>query len=230
MTHTSTNLEKQWEKQQPRQETPTPWKTTSKIIDNRLLYTPIVVPDILKDGLLILAHDKQGQNGCRRTYASLKNKYHWKGIKKSVHQHCKVCARHNIKMQQLKNETLFITTTAHGFHSNGPNRRISPSIQQRQQICTHGSVHVNRFHILHLQGLFAYTYDPVILLGSYVCYTQQIHWINFEAFIVETSVQLVATELCATLLAAGTQTVLCCGHSVNERHSVLYGGLNSELV
>ena len=78
-----------------------------KIIDNRLLYTPIVVPDILKDCLLILAHDKQGHNGFRRTYASLKNRYHWKGMKKSVHQHCTnchVCAKHNIKTNQLKNE------------------------------------------------------------------------------------------------------------------------------
>ena len=78
-----------------------------KTIDNRLLYTPIVVPDILKDCLLILAHDKQGHNGFRRTYASLKNRYHWKGMKKSVHQHCtncQVCAKHNIKTQQLKNE------------------------------------------------------------------------------------------------------------------------------
>ena len=78
-----------------------------KTIDNGLLYTPIVVPDILKDCLLILAHDKQGHNGFGRTYASLKNRYHWKGIKKSVHQHCtncQVCAKHNIKTQQLKNE------------------------------------------------------------------------------------------------------------------------------
>ena len=68
---------------------------------------PIVVPDILRDCLLILAHDKQGHNGFRRTYASLKNRYYWKGIKKSVHQHCtncKVCAKHNIKTQQLKNK------------------------------------------------------------------------------------------------------------------------------
>ena len=43
-----------------------------KLIDNGLLYTPIVVPDILKDCLFILAHDKQGHNGFRRTYASLK--------------------------------------------------------------------------------------------------------------------------------------------------------------
>ena len=35
-----------------------------KIIDNELLYTPIIVPDILKDCLLILAHDKQGHHIC----------------------------------------------------------------------------------------------------------------------------------------------------------------------
>ena len=78
-----------------------------KAINNGLLYTPIVVPDILKDCLLILAHDKQGHNGFIRTYASLRNRYHWKGMKKSVHQHCtncQVCTKHNIKMQQLKNE------------------------------------------------------------------------------------------------------------------------------
>ena len=78
-----------------------------KLVDNRLLYTTIVVPDILKDCLLILAHDKQGHNGFRRTYASLRNRYHWKGMKKSVHQHCSRCqvyAKHNIKTQQLKNE------------------------------------------------------------------------------------------------------------------------------
>ena len=53
-----------------------------KIIDNGLLYMPIVVPDILKDCLLILAHNKSGHNGFRRTYASLKNRFHWKGMKK----------------------------------------------------------------------------------------------------------------------------------------------------
>ena len=39
-----------------------------KIINNGLLYTPIVVPYILKDCLLILACDKLGHNGFRRTY------------------------------------------------------------------------------------------------------------------------------------------------------------------
>ena len=78
-----------------------------KLIDNGPLYMPIVVPDILKDCLLILAHDKAGHNRFRRTYGSLKNRYYWKGMKKSVHQHCtncQVCTKHNIKTQQLRNE------------------------------------------------------------------------------------------------------------------------------
>ena len=41
----------------------------------------------------------------------------------------------------------------------------------------------------------------MILLGSYVCYTQRIRWTHFEAFIAETYVQLVTTELRATQLA-----------------------------
>ena len=78
-----------------------------KFIDNGLLYRPIVVPDIPKDCLLILAHDKSGHNGFRRRHRSIKNRYYWKGMKKSVHQHCTNChiyAKHNIKTQKLKNE------------------------------------------------------------------------------------------------------------------------------
>ena len=102
-------LRKQWENKNLDQNTYTMENNIlkQKLVNNRLLYTPIVVPDILKDCLLILAHDKQGHNGFRRTYASLKNRYHWKGMKKSVYQHCtncQVCAKHNIKTQQLKNE------------------------------------------------------------------------------------------------------------------------------
>ena len=47
-----------------------------------------------------------------------------------------------------------------------------------------------------------------MLSGSYVCYTQGIHWIHFEAFIAETYVQLVTTELRATLLADPPSLVL----------------------
>ena len=42
-----------------------------KFIVNGLLYTPIVVPDILKDCLLTLAHNKSGHSRFRRTYGSL---------------------------------------------------------------------------------------------------------------------------------------------------------------
>ena len=106
--HTN-KLRKQWENNNLDRNTYTMENNILKwqIIENGLLCTPIVVPDILKVCLLILAHDKQGHNGFRRTYPSLKNRYYWKGIKKSVHQHCtncKVCTKHNIKTQQLKNE------------------------------------------------------------------------------------------------------------------------------
>ena len=74
-----------------------------KVIENGILHTPILVPDILKETLLILVHN----NGFRRTYMSLKIRYYWKGMKKSIHEHCtrcQVCAKHNIKTQQLRNE------------------------------------------------------------------------------------------------------------------------------
>ena len=72
-----------------------------------LPYTPTVGPDVLKDCLLILAHDKQGHNGFKRTYSSLKQLYHWKGIKRTIQRHCtacSTCAKHNIKVQQIQKE------------------------------------------------------------------------------------------------------------------------------
>ena len=55
-----------------------------KVIENGILHTPILVPDILQEALLILAHDKAGHNGFRRSYMSLKTRYYWKGMKKSI--------------------------------------------------------------------------------------------------------------------------------------------------
>ena len=78
-----------------------------KTVINSILYTPTVVPDVLKDCLLILAHDKQGHNGFKRTYSSLKQLYHWKGMKKTIQRHCNTCstcAKHNIKVQQIQKE------------------------------------------------------------------------------------------------------------------------------
>ena len=78
-----------------------------KTVINGILYTPTVVPDVLKDCLLILAHDKQGHNGFKRTYSSLKQMYHWKGMKKTIQRHCNACstcAKHNIKVQKIQKE------------------------------------------------------------------------------------------------------------------------------
>ena len=78
-----------------------------KLIVNGLLYKPVVVPDILRNCLLILAHDETGHNSSKRTYNALRNLFYWKGMKKSVHKHCtncQTCAKHNVKVQQMKNE------------------------------------------------------------------------------------------------------------------------------
>ena len=78
-----------------------------KTVINDILYTPTVVPDVLKDCLLILAHDKKGHNGFKRTKSSLKQLYHWKGMKKTIQRHCNTCstcAKHNIKVQHIQKE------------------------------------------------------------------------------------------------------------------------------
>ena len=78
-----------------------------KTVINSILHTPTVAPYVLKDCLLILAHDKQGHNGFNRTYSSLKQMYHWKGMKKTIQRHCNACstcAKHNIKVQQIQKD------------------------------------------------------------------------------------------------------------------------------
>ena len=67
-----------------------------KTVINGILYNPTVVPDVLKDCLLILAHNKQGHNGFKRTYSSLKHMYHWKGMMRTIQRHCAAC-RHMCK-------------------------------------------------------------------------------------------------------------------------------------
>ena len=46
-----------------------------KTVINGILYTPTIIPDVLRDFLLILAHDKQRRNGFKGTYSSLKHMY-----------------------------------------------------------------------------------------------------------------------------------------------------------
>ena len=74
---------------------------------NGLLYKPVVTPSILKDCLIMLAHDEQGHNGFKRTYGSLQTVYYWKGMKRQIQLHCRrcrTCARHNVIAQEFSKE------------------------------------------------------------------------------------------------------------------------------
>ena len=53
----------------------------------------------------MLAHEKQGHNGARRIYNSIKRLYHWKGMKKHIQIHCTncyTCAKFNTKAQEFE--------------------------------------------------------------------------------------------------------------------------------
>ena len=80
---------------------------------NELLYKPVVTPSILKDYLIMLAHDEQGHNGFKRTYGSLQTVYYWKGMKRQIQLHCRrcrTCARHNITAQEFNKEHFSVPT------------------------------------------------------------------------------------------------------------------------
>ena len=83
------------------------------IMINGLLYKLAVTPSILKDCLIMLAHDEQGHNGFKRTYASLQTVYYWKGMKRQIQLHCRrcrTCARHNVISQESHKEHFAVLT------------------------------------------------------------------------------------------------------------------------
>ena len=51
----------------------------------------VLVPEVLRDSLLMLAHDYGGHNGFRRTYNAMKRQYYWPGMRKDILRHCKRC-------------------------------------------------------------------------------------------------------------------------------------------
>ena len=78
-----------------------------KVIEGGLLYKPVIIPEILRECLLILAHDEQGHNGFKRTHSALKTLYYWKGMRRHIQlycRRCRTCARHNVQMQELQKE------------------------------------------------------------------------------------------------------------------------------
>ena len=75
-----------------------------QLMINGLLYKPVITPSILKDFIIMLAHDKQGHNGFKRTYSALQTVNFWKGMKRQIQLHCKwcrMCARYNMRIQEF---------------------------------------------------------------------------------------------------------------------------------
>ena len=88
----------------------------------------------------------------RRTYASLRNRYHWKGMKKSIHQHCnrcQVCAKHNIKTQQLKNEHFSSPPQPMEFIAMDLIGEFHPASSKGNRYALTAVLHAYRIHILY---------------------------------------------------------------------------------
>ena len=122
------------------------------IIEDGIMYNPVVLPEILRDSVPMLAHEKQGHNGARRVYNSIKRLYHWKGMKKHIQFHCTycyTCAKFNTKAQEFEKKTFLKPPTTHGIYLHGPNRGVQSSLSYGQQACIDSSLYVNWLHILY---------------------------------------------------------------------------------
>ena len=86
-------------------------------------YKCIVVPQILQDTLLVLAHNRNGHNGSRRMYSALKRNNFWPNMKKEVFFYCKNCSK-CILQNQTTTDSQFGTFTA----PNGPMQFICMDI------------------------------------------------------------------------------------------------------
>ena len=60
-------------------------------VEDERTFKCFLVPQVLQDFMIILAHDYSGHNGSRRTYNCLKRQYYWPGIRKQIFRHCKRC-------------------------------------------------------------------------------------------------------------------------------------------
>ena len=59
----------------------------------------ILVPEVLRSSLLMLAHNYSGHNGFRRTYNAMKRQYYWPGMRKDILRHCKTCHQCSLQNQ-----------------------------------------------------------------------------------------------------------------------------------
>ena len=51
----------------------------------------IFIPEVLRDPLLVLAHNQNSHNGRHCTYMALMRMYYWPGMRSQVFKHCKNC-------------------------------------------------------------------------------------------------------------------------------------------
>ena len=91
----------------------------------------ILVPQVLQDFMVILAHDYSRHNGSRRTYNCLKRQYYWPGIRKQIFRHCKKC-KECVLQNQGQPEKCFghFDRFADGVHLHGLGGTYSPAQQQ----------------------------------------------------------------------------------------------------
>ena len=116
------------------------------------MYNPVVLPEVLRDSVLMLAHEKQGHNGARRIYNSIKRLYHWKGIKEThpdvLHTLLHMCKVQH-KSPRIREKTFLKSSTTHGIYLYGLDWGIQSSIAYGQQVCIDSSIYVNWIHILY---------------------------------------------------------------------------------
>ena len=60
-------------------------------MEERETFRCIFIPEVLRDPLLVLAHNQNNHNGGRHTYMALKKMYYWPGMRSQVFKHCKNC-------------------------------------------------------------------------------------------------------------------------------------------
>ena len=68
------------------------------IEENKQRFEVDVLPQMLIQPALQIAHEGLGHNGILQTYALLRQQYYWKGLKPSVTKHikqCALCLKHN---------------------------------------------------------------------------------------------------------------------------------------
>ena len=60
--------------------------------DNEEVFQTMVLPKILIDPVLQLAHNSEGHNGFQQVYLLIRHLYYWNNMKKDILHHCKQCA------------------------------------------------------------------------------------------------------------------------------------------